>query len=190
MLVSYNPTSSSGIAALPLSEVETAKFKAADLDKDQVLSAHEVASLFYPALRHIQFPSSDSLFQIVFSTNAIRLKQIIVFKLGRFLPSFLHFVFFELLFLGSSGSPWSCCCHHYDCCRVLILQHSQCCSQKKPVCHLKWNDVMMLSVAGCNMLFDLYSSAIGCLARRRTQQFWKWLCKTPWRWKTKMEMES
>lgn len=28
--------------------VETAKFKAADVDKDQVLSAHEVASLFYP----------------------------------------------------------------------------------------------------------------------------------------------
>lgn len=29
-------------------EVETAKFKAADVDKDQVLSVHEVASLFYP----------------------------------------------------------------------------------------------------------------------------------------------
>lgn len=28
--------------------VETAKFKAADVDKDQILSAHEVASLFYP----------------------------------------------------------------------------------------------------------------------------------------------
>ena len=34
-------------------EVETAKFKAADVDKDQVLSAHEVASLFYPEAWHM-----------------------------------------------------------------------------------------------------------------------------------------
>ena len=37
------------------SEVETAKFKAADVDKDQVLSTHEVASLFYPEAWYNQY---------------------------------------------------------------------------------------------------------------------------------------